>query len=148
VDHLRQTTRGLVLLGALSLTTTVLADDQDVIDYRKHVMKTLGEQLGAVHMMLDKKAPADAFVTDMKVIALAAGQAKSAFEPKVAGGNSKPEVWSNWADFAKRLDTLTAASASLAKAAQDGGPVAVGPKLDAALDCKGCHDLYMVPAKK
>jgi cytochrome c556 len=147
VDHLRRTAKGLILVGLLGVTATVFADDQDVIDYREHAMKTMGEQLAAVRMILDKKAPPDALATDMKVIALAATQAKSAFEPKVAGGNSKPEVWSNWADFAKRLDALTAATASLAKAAQDGGPAAVGPKLD-ALDCKGCHDVYMVPAKK
>jgi cytochrome c556 len=144
----RRAAKGLILAGLLGVTATVFADDQDVIDYRQHVMNTLGDQLAAVHMILDKKAPPDAFVTHMKVIAIAATQAKSAFEPKVAGGNSKPEMWSNWADFAKRLDALTAATASLAKAAQDGGPAAVAPKLDATLDCKSCHDLYMVPAKK
>jgi cytochrome c556 len=126
----------------------VLADDQDVIDYRQHVMQTLGEQLGAVHMILDKKAPPDNLVVHMKVLAVTATQAKSAFEPKVAGGKSKPEVWSNWADFAKRLDAMTAAAASLAKMAQDGGAAAVGPKLDTTLDCKACHDTYMLPAKK
>jgi len=143
----RRTAQGLIFAGLLGVSATVCADDQDVIDYRKHVMKTLGEQLAAVHMILDKKAPQDAFATDLKVIATVATQAKSAFEPKVAGGNSKPEVWSNWPDFAKRLDALTAATASLAKAAQDGGPAAAGSKLD-TLDCKGCHDVYMVPTKK
>jgi cytochrome c556 len=143
----RRTAKALIFAGLLGVSATVLADDQDVIDYRKHIMKTVGEQLAAVRMILDKKAPPDAIATDMKVIAIAAIQAKSAFEPKVIGGNSKPEVWSNWTDFAKRLDALTATTASLAKAAQDGGPAAVGPKLD-MLDCKGCHDVYMVPAKQ
>lgn len=145
---MRRAAKGVFVMALLSLSASVFADDQDVIDYRKHVMQSLGEQLGAIHMILEKKAPPDNFVVHMKTLAVIATQAKSAFEPKVAGGNSKPEVWSNWADFAKRLDALTAATASLAKASQDGGAAAVGPKLDATLDCKGCHDTYMVPAKK
>ena len=91
------------------------ADDQDVIDYRTHVMKTLGEQMGAVGMILENKAPPDNFATHMKVLAVTATQAKKAFEPKVPGGNAKPEVWSDWADFSKRLDEL---SRHLSQAAQ------------------------------
>jgi cytochrome c556 len=143
----RRTAAGVILVALLSVTGSVLADDQDVIDYRKHVMKSMGEQLAAIHLILEKKAPQDNLAAHMKVLAVTATQAKSAFEPKVPGGNSKPEVWSNWADFAKRLDALTASTASLAKTAQDGGATAIGPKLDSSLDCKSCHDLYMLPTK-
>ena len=92
------------------------ADDQDVIDYRTHVMKTLGEQMGAIGMILENKAPADNLALHLKVLAVTATQAKKAFEPKVPGGNAKPEVWANWPDFSKRLDELVAATAELAAA--------------------------------
>jgi cytochrome c556 len=110
-------------------------------------MKSMGEQLAAIHMILDKKAPADNLAVHVKVLAVTAVQAEKAFEPKVPGGNSKPAVWSSWPDFAKRLDTLVASTSELAKTAQSGGAPALGPKLEAALNCQSCHDTYMVPAK-
>jgi cytochrome c556 len=137
-----------VALGVLTcVAAAAVADDQDAVDYRKHVMSTLGEQLAAIDQIVAKKAPPDAFAVHVKTVAIAAGQAKLAFEPKVAGGNSKPEVWSNWADFAKRVDAMVAAANELAKAAQEGNVAAVGPKIRTALDCDGCHKIYMVPAK-
>jgi hypothetical protein len=44
-----------VMLAATS--TAVLADDQDVIDYRQHVMKTMEEQTAAIEMILQNKGP-------------------------------------------------------------------------------------------
>lgn len=123
------------------------ADDQDVIDYRTHVMKTMGEQLGAIGMILEHKAPADNFAVHLKVLAVTATQAKKAFEPKVPGGNAKPEVWNNWADFSKRLEELVATTAELATAAQHEGVAAVGGKLKSTLKCKSCHDTYRLPLK-
>jgi cytochrome c556 len=141
----------LATLFALSLLVCAAlpcrADDQDVIDYRTHVMKTLGEQMGAVGMIIENKAPADNFATHLKVLAVTATQAKKAFEPKVPGGNAKPEVWSNWPDFSKRLDELVAATAELATAAQHDTVAVVGPKLRSTLKCKSCHDTYRVPPK-
>jgi cytochrome c556 len=139
--------KSIALAAAVCLTGTAIADDQDAIDYRRHVMSTLGEQLGAIEQIVAKKAPADAFAVHAKIIALAAGQTRLAFEPKVAGGDSKPEVWSNWADFAKRVDAMVAAANELAKAAQEGNIAAVGPKIRTSLDCDGCHKIYMAPAK-
>jgi cytochrome c556 len=139
--------RGFALAALALLPALAVADDQDPIDYRNHVMKTLGEQIAAIELIIAKKAPPDAFAVHVKTIAVAATQAKSAFEPKVAGGNSRPEVWSNWADFARRLDAMVAASNELAKAARDGNVATVGPRIKASLDCEGCHKLYMVPPK-
>jgi cytochrome c556 len=135
------------ILATLVSSGSALADDQDAIEYRQHVMNTLGEQLGAVDMIIAKKAPPDAFAVHVKTIAIAASQAKLAFEAKVAGGNSKPEVWSNWTDFSKRLDAMVAAANELAKAAQDGNFAVVGPRLKPALDCDGCHKIYLMPPK-
>lgn len=144
---MRTIVQGVALAALLAVSASVSADDQDVVDYRQHVMKSMGEQLAAIHMILDKKAPADNLAVHMKVLAVTATQAEKAFEPKVPGGNSKPAVWSNWPDFAKQLDTLVASTSELAKTAQSGGAAALGPKLESGLNCQSCHNTYMVPAK-
>jgi cytochrome c556 len=140
------------LAVGLAFVTLALAslpgrtDDQDVVDYRTHVMKTLGEQAGAIVMILDNKAPAENLGLHLKVLALAASQAKKAFEPKVPGGNAKPAVWANWPDFSKRLDELVAATAEAASDSQHDSVAAVRDKLK-AVKCSSCHDTYRIPPK-
>jgi cytochrome c556 len=133
-----------LLAAAVLLPNAARADDQDTIDYRQHVMKTLGELSAALGQILQQKvvvAP-DAVVSHTQTMAITAKMAKTAFQPKVPGGESKPEVWSNWADFSKRLDELTAYTEAVASAAKSGGIAAAGPKLTDAHVCKDCHDQY------
>jgi cytochrome c556 len=134
-----------LILATIFLATAVHADDEDVIDYRTHVMKTMGEQVAIIGMMLEGKIPADDFAKHVQVLAITAGTAKPAFEPDVPGGDARPAVWEEWPDFAERLDSLVAATAELAETAKDGGMEAAGPKVKEALSCKGCHDKYRVP---
>lgn len=143
---LKQVALGAVLLAA-SRGGVAVADDQDSIDYRQHIMKTIGEQAASITMILQHKAPAENLATHAKLLALSAATAKKAFEPKAPGGNCKPEVWSNWSDFSKRLDAFVAATDDLAKAAASGGVAAAGAKSHAALACQGCHDQYVIPKK-
>jgi cytochrome c556 len=133
------------LVSAMAGFAPAHADDQDVIDYRTHIMKTMGQQVAIIGMILEQRAPADEFATHVQVLAVTAATAKKAFEPEVPGGDAKPDVWAQWPDFAERLDTLAAATAELASIAKDGGLEAAAPKLKAALTCKGCHDEYRVP---
>jgi cytochrome c556 len=136
-----------LLLVAVTASTSARADDQDVIDYREHVMKTMGEQAAAIGQILQQKAPAENFAIHVQILAITAATAKKAFEPKVPGGESKPDVWARWTDFAKRLDDLTAATAELASTAKNGGAAAAGPKVQSALTCKSCHDIYRTEKK-
>jgi cytochrome c556 len=136
-----------IVAGLLAASGSALADDQDVIDYRSHVMKTIGEQFGAIQLILENRVPADNLATHLKVIAATAPQAKGAFTAEVAGGRSKPEVWENWDDFSQRLDRFVAGAQELAQAAEAGDAAAAAAKLPATLDCKGCHEVYRAPAK-
>ena len=132
----------LLLLGAAPLLATAAhADEEEDIDYRQHIMKTMGEQMAAIQQIVQHKVPADNFATHLQVVAVAAATAKAAFTPASAGGNAKPEVWSKWADFSRRLDELAAASAALAKSATEADVAATAAKLD-TLKCQGCHDTY------
>lgn len=143
----RQTIASLSVATLLAASKVTHADDQELIDYREHIMKTLGEQTASIEMILQHKAPSDAFVTHLKILAVTATTAKKAFEPKVLGGNAKPEVWTNWADFSKRLDALVSSTEDLAKTAQQEGFATVGPKVLPSLTCKSCHDMYRTQRK-
>lgn len=134
------------LILALAAPLLVRADDQDAIDYRQHIMNSLGEHAAAIDMILKSKVPADDLAAHAKALAVVTATAKKAFEPKVAGGNAKPEVWANWSDFAKRLDALGTATTELAAAA-NGGAGATTQKAFSSLGCKDCHDKYRVPPK-
>ncbi len=136
---------GLTLAAGITAAAVARAEDQDVIDYRVHVMKTMGEEVAAINLILKSEAPTESFATHVKILAVTAQTAKKAFEAEVAGVHAKPAIWANWSDFAKRLDELQASTAELAKVAETGGVAAAGPKVEAALTCKNCHDLYRVP---
>jgi len=140
----------VLALGAMFVlwSAGVYADEQDDIDYRQHIMKTMGEQTALLDMILQHKAPSDNFAVHAKVLAISAAMAKKSFDSKAAGGNAKPAVWAGWADFNKRMDALAAATDDLAKSAASGGVAAAGAKVPAVLvSCKSCHDEYMVPKK-
>jgi cytochrome c556 len=122
-----------------------LAADQeaDAVQYREAVMKTLNEQVGALGQIASGVAPDDNLVAHMDILALAASTALKAFEPKVPGGQAKPEVWADWADFSKRMTAFaqqTAAGAKIAKS--QGKDAAMVQLIDYADSCKGCHDMY------
>lgn len=95
-----------------------------------------------INLILQKKAPADSLAAFTQALSLAATTAKSAFTPKTEGGAANPVVWTNWADFSKRLDDFVTSTAALATAAKAGGVAAVAAKI-AAVDCQSCHQVYM-----
>jgi cytochrome c556 len=140
VEFQRLTRLAALILPALLVSITAApcrADDDDTIEYRRHVMHSMGEQYAAIDMMLEKKAPSDSLSTQLHALAITVTTARKAFEPKVPGGQAKPEVWLHWADFSKRLDELNSNVLALAKTAGGGEP-----KSQVALSCKSCHEVY------
>ena len=149
MTRLLQFTAGLAFAAVATLPAIGhAADPADLIDYRKHVMKTLGAQVAAMNMTLQGKAPAENFALHAETLAVVAATALVAFETKSEGGGAKPEVWSKWDDFSKRMKEFAANTAEFAKVAKEGGAAAAQPKLQATLTCKGCHDTYREPPKK
>ena len=132
---------GGALVACSLLSLTAVADDQDAVDYREHIMKTMGEQVAAIIQMQKSQIAPTNVAVHTEILAITAATAKSAFTPKVAGGKAKPEVWANWQDFSKRLDELVVATADMNKAAKAGGLAAAAVSLQ-SLPCKSCHDNY------
>jgi len=143
MTRLMQFAAGLAFAAVATLPATVhAADPTDVIEYRKHVMKSLGTQAAALNAVLQGKAPAENLASHAETLALVATTALIAFEPNVEGGASKPEVWSKWEDFSKKMTEFAANTAELAKVAKAGGIPEVQAKMQATMTCRGCHDSY------
>jgi cytochrome c556 len=133
---------GAIALWALLAGVAAAADNNDVIDYRQHIMNTLNEQAAALGEILSGAVPDDNVIAHMDALAITASTALKAFEPKVPGGQAKPEVWSNWADFSKRMNEFAQGTAAMAKLAHEQGKEAGLAKVMDALSCKKCHDTY------
>lgn len=133
---------GLAVVLALQVPAAAGADPQDAIDYRQHIMNTLNEQAAALGEILSGAIPDDNAIAHMDALALSAATALKAFEPKVPGGQSKPEVWSQWADFSKRMNDFAQKSAEMARVAHAQGKDAGLAIVMDALSCKKCHDSY------
>ena len=136
---------GLLTLAALTAPayTADAAPKDPVIDYRQAIMKTLGEQAGALGQILSTVIPPQNAMAHVEIIALTSSTALKAFEPNVPGGKSKPDVWKNWPDFQKRMNEL---SDNMNKAVQvakaQGSDAALSNILDALAPCQSCHDMY------
>lgn len=114
----------------------------DAVDYRRHVMRTLGEQVAALGLVAQGRIAPDNLTFHTRALAAASSQIVKAFEARVAGGDAKPEIWWNWPEFARLATQLKDNLAAVDKAAQEGGAAAAIPKLQDALTCKSCHDLF------
>ncbi len=127
-----------------------MADDKDVVAYRRHLMITLNEQSGALGMILSSAIPDGDPAAHLEAIALAASYATKAFTPRVPGGEARPEIWTQWAAFSKRMDDFARKTAQLAKAVRENGAQGVPPGVNVldALTCKACHDLYRDETKR
>jgi cytochrome c556 len=137
--------RTIVVMAAvagLQFPAGARADNQDAIEYRQYIMNTLNEQAAALGEILSGAIPDDNVVSHMDALALTAATALKAFVPKVPGGEARPEVWSQWDDFSRRMNDFAEQTASMAKIAHAQGKEAALAKVMDALSCKKCHDSY------
>jgi cytochrome c556 len=132
----------LSVVLASVVAPVVHADNAEVIDYRRHVMRTLGEQTQALAMVAQKQAPAENFEYHVAALAAASTQALKAFEPKAPGGNATPAVWDRWKDFSDRMNQLVANVSELERTTRTAGMAAAVSKVKELLTCNSCHEAY------
>lgn len=138
----------LPLLVLSVLPTASMADDQDVIDYRRHIMETLKAQTAALGMIMSGAIPDDNVIAHIDILAATAATALKSFEPKVEGGDAKAEVWAQWDDFSARMNDFAAKTAAMSKTAHEKGKDEALLQVMDALTCKQCHDTYRVKKPK
>jgi cytochrome c556 len=79
---------------------------------------------------------------NLQITAMLASTALKAFEPKVPGGRSVPDIWSDRDDFSKRMRSFSEKTAQAAKNAPSMAPEAALASMLDVLDCKSCHQVY------
>jgi len=145
---------GLVVLAGLAGATLWAHGDEpatpaeQAVRYRHALYTAIGWNVGNVRAMLDGKQPYDTgrIVAAADHIAALVPLLPEAFpaDSNLPGKSAaKPEVWTDWDDFAHRLSDLRAASASFAGTAAHGDEKAVRTAFgELTQQCKGCHDRY------
>ncbi len=131
-----------VALIVSAVAPAIAAENQDVIDYRQRVMRTLDAQVAALGQILSGATPDDQVVSHLEVIALGAAQSLKSFEGKIEGGDSLPVVWTKWDDFSAKMKDFEQKTAAAAKTAKEQGKDAALTNILDALRCKDCHDIY------
>lgn len=134
-----------IAFATLTVTTVApafAADNQDVIDYRQRVMRTLDAQVAALGQILSGATPDDQVVSHLETIAQAASQSLKSFEPKIEGGESLPLVWAKWDDFSAKMKDFVTKTRTAADTAKAQGKDAALTNILDALRCKDCHDVY------
>jgi cytochrome c556 len=136
------------VVAAVSSISAVHADDKSAIEYRQHIMTTLNEQAAALGQIISTAIPADNTAAHFEAIALTAKIALKAFQPNVPGGEAKSNVWSDWADFSKRMNEFAQKTRESARIAKEQGNDAALATIVDAFTCKSCHDVYRNERKK
>jgi len=118
------------------------AEAEGIIFERQQIMEQLGkdsDQLGKVVAGLE---PASRLPQLTRAIADGARQSLEAYGQQVPGGRTKPEAWSNNADFMRRLQEFARNAEAMSVAGARGDISGVTGMMVDAMPCKQCHDIY------
>lgn len=132
-----------VLLGGavMCFSASAFADDEDVIKYRKNVMKAYAAHMAAAGAIVQGKVKGSA-VGHAKALEATTQDMPAMFPAGSDFGetNALDTVWSKRADFEKTAKDTQAKAAAFAKAA--GGADAAAKFKDLSDSCKACHKDY------
>lgn len=123
------------------------AEVDGVIFERQQIMLKLDKDAEELGMIVAGLAPKDKLAATARAVATSARESEESFWLHAAGGRSKPEVWSNWDDYSRRMREFVEKSDAMARKAEAGDMVGVTEALSDALPCKACHDVYRTPKK-
>jgi cytochrome c556 len=119
------------------------ADPDEVIKYRKAVMKANGAHMAASGAIIQGKVDYKASLAGHAQALAAVNKDISALFPKdsdLGDTNALESVWKNRAEFDKRAKETQAKADAFLKAAQGGDMAAAGAKFKELSDsCKACH---------
>ncbi len=130
----------LVLLIPMALQA---AEPEDIIKYRKNMMKAIGGHTAAAGAIVQGKVDyKNQLAEHARALQALTGDIPGLFPKDSDFGdtNAKDGVWSNRAEFEKRAKDAKAKVAAFAKAVQGGNQKAIAASFeDMGEGCKACH---------
>ena len=141
---IRKLITALLVLGFCA--TAQAAEPEDLIKYRKNVMKVIGGHTGSIFAIAGGKVDhKDAMMMHVKGLNEASKLVGGLFPEDSAIGETTvtQAVWDKPDEFAQAVKKLEMAASDLLQAAEAQDNAAMGPALKAlGGSCKGCHDNF------
>lgn len=132
-----------MLLAALAPSVVGAAEPEDIIKYRKNVMKAIGGHTSAAGAIVQGKVDYKAHLAEHARALQAMTKDIPGLFPKdsdFGDTEAKDGVWSKRAEFEKAASNTKAKVAAFAKAVQGGKQDAIVASFkDMGEGCKGCH---------
>ena len=114
----------------------------DPVLARQLVMQQLNDEAEALGSVAAGITPPTKMAEHAHNVARLAREAYDSFKPNAPGGAAKPEIWTNWPDYSKHMETFIVNADKMAKAADTGDLNALNASLIDGLPCQQCHDVY------
>lgn len=138
----RKISKAVMLGGLLACVSAgALGDEEEIIKYRKNVMKAYAGHMAAAGAIVQGKVKASA-ANHAKALEATTQDMAAMFPAGSDFGetNALDTVWSKRADFEKKAKDSQAKAAAFAKAA--GGADAAAKFKELSDSCKACHKDY------
>jgi cytochrome c556 len=139
-------------IAVLVLAATALVAEaqqmkvEDQVKYRRAAYQLLSLNFGSLNAMATDKKPynKDEATRNAEFVALLATVPKSFFgEGTDKDTKSKPEIWTNRADFDAKMEKMTGEAAKMPAVVRSGDMAAFKKQAaDLGAACKACHDEY------
>ena len=133
-----------VIATALLVGSVPTAADDAAIEYRQHLLSSMGGHMQGLVKLLRQQVPHQAHMpVHVNGLASIAEVLGDAFELEARGGDALDALWENKPDFNEKMGTLREATANLQDALNSGDMGAFGGAVQGVGQaCKGCHDNY------
>lgn len=132
---------GMMLVAGIAFAETEATDP--LVIAQKDLMKSFGGAAKTLGDFAGGKTAFDAAAAEAAKATLVAGSADIHVKFEKAGtdpaSEAKPEIWTNWDDFVKKANDLSAAATALDASTLEGVQAGIGAIGGA---CKACHTAY------
>ena len=153
MNDVRKMVMTLSMLVLLSPAALVKAQQPEVdpnISYRRNVMKSIADNMGAIGDILKNRLPMNEHLADhAKNVERSAAMIAKAFEKQVNDnkeGGSKDEIWKEMAKFKEKADALTKEAGAFVAVMGGGDSAAImGQMQKVGKACKSCHEDFRKP---
>ncbi len=144
----------VTLVSAFALPSIAGDDPDNVLKYRKAVMKSIGGHMGAMAAIVKGQVsyPASHIALHAEGLNASSQLIADAFKANVKPTNktrAKPDIWKEWDKFAAAAKATSTESAKLAQVAKGGDMAAIKAQFGAlGKSCGGCHKPFRAKKKK